>query len=211
METIDSCPHCKTKIKDGVWNSVYLLNEQQTKLINEYIDEKQDGYCSKCGEKLIKDATTKRDEEFEMLSGNIKTWLPLIPVVTLQQPFEWDYRVMRMITAQSTMGTGVFTELTSSFTDLVGRQSGSYNEKLKQGENNCLDQMRTQALNIGANAVIGVDIDYSDIGGAKSMVMVCMSGTAIYLKNPQIISEKFEEKMKELIEFNNRIKYLRRL
>ena len=77
--------------------------------------------------------------------------------------------------------SGVVSEFTSSFTDLFGVQSGRFNKKLKAGEDICFAQLRKQALDLGGNAVIATDIDYSEVGGGKGMLMVCMGGTAIKL------------------------------
>jgi len=51
---------------------------------------------------------------------------------------------------------------------------------------------------MGANAVIGVDIDYAEVGGAKGMVMVCMSGTAVRLRNPEVVSPDLSQQIQEL-------------
>ena len=68
-----------------------------------------------------------------------------------------------MVTGQTTTGTGVLTEFTSSFTDFFGVQSGRHNKKLKDGEDMCKVQLRTQTLNMGGNAV--------DVVGPKRLVV----------------------------------------
>ena len=113
-----------------------------------------------------------------------------------------------MVTGQSTTGTGVVSEFTSSFTDLFGAQSGRYNKKLKAGEEMCFAQLRKQAIDIGGNAVIATDIDYSEVGGDKGMLMVCMAGTAIKLRNLSVLGKERELKIGELNKFNDRLKIL---
>jgi hypothetical protein len=71
----------------------------------------------------------------------------------------------------------------SGFTDLIGAQSGTYNKKLADGEKLCQSQIKIKTLELGGNAIVGVDIDYSEVGGGKGMLMVCMAGTAINLVN----------------------------
>jgi uncharacterized protein YbjQ (UPF0145 family) len=180
-------------------------------VINEYTDEPQLGYCSKCGEQLYQGAMAERKKEYYNLYSSISNLMPVIPVVTLQNPMGWEYTVIKMITAQITMGTGVFSEIASSFSDMVGNPSKSYGEKIKAGENDCFMQLRVQALNVGANAVIGTDIDYSEMGGGKNLIMVCMAGTAIRLKNMEMVSQTFEKEMNLLFEQNKRIGYLKSL
>ena len=113
-----------------------------------------------------------------------------------------------MVTGQSTTGTGVIAELTSSFSDLFGVQSGRFNKKLKGGEDICFAQLRKQTLDLDGNAVIATDIDYSEVGGDKGMFMVCMGGTAIKLKNTNILGQERANKIIELIQLNERIKIL---
>ncbi len=213
METpaFENCPHCKTKIKSGILGTVTLYSERAVKLINEYVDEPQLGYCSKCGEDLLQGATTAAQKEIASLSRTIQKLIYNFPIISLQQPFGWDYKVIKIVTAQSTMGTGVFTEIASSFTDMLGQESKKYNEKIKTGEENCFAQLRIQAMQLDANAIIGTDIDYAEMGAGKSMVMVCMTGTAIRLNNPEIIFDQYEEQAKTMKESNSRIAELKKL
>lgn len=211
-QKFDHCPHCNTKIKSSVFGTpVILFSERGTRLVNEYVEIKQLGYCSKCGDGLYKQALSLAKEEYKQLKNKTTTVLKLMPVVTLQQPYNWQYTVVRMLTAQSTLGTGVFTDVVTSFTDMVGGESSRYNEKLKSAENNCFTQLRLQALDAGATAVIGADIDYSEMGGAKSMVVVCMSGTAIKLINPEVVSKEYADNIENLpedIKRMNELQYL---
>lgn len=115
-----------------------------------------------------------------------------------------------MVTGQSTTGTGVISEFTSSFTDFFGAQSGRYNQKLKAGENMCFNQLRLQTLDLSGNAVIATDIDYSEIGGGKGMLMVCMAGTAIQLTNVDILEIETAEIIEKLSYANRRIKELQK-
>ncbi|RYX84800.1 heavy metal-binding domain-containing protein [bacterium] len=113
-----------------------------------------------------------------------------------------------MVTAQSVTGTGVISEISSSFSDFFGMQSNKLNSKLKNGENICRAELRIEAFRIGANAIIGTDIDYAEVGGDKGMLMVCMSGTAVKLNNPEIISDELSEKLQKLINVDIIIKDL---
>ena len=187
-----------------------LLNEQQIGVINEYNDKKVEGYCAKCGnglyEKHKKTLLTERGNLTDYLKSNIG----YIPVISAHSPLNWDYRVLGMVTGQSTTGTGVISEFTSSFTDFFGAQSGRYNQKLKAGENMCFSQLRLQALDLGGNAIIATDIDYSEIGGSKGMLMVCMAGTAVRLANVDLLEKETAKIIERLTYANQRIKDLRR-
>ena len=72
----------------------------------------------------------------------------------------------------------------------------------------CFAQLRKQALDLGGNAVIATDIDYSEIGAAKGMLMVCMAGTSIRLKNIDILGNEKSAKIDKLISLNSRFRHL---
>lgn len=171
-------------------SSVSILNASKTNLIKEFTEEKSDTFCTKCGDELYTKADTAAKTEQRRTIKSMQRLIKVIPVISAQQPLNWDYNIVSMVTGQSTTGTGVITEFTSSFTDLFGSQSGRTNSKLKAGDVLCFSQIRTQALNSGANAVIATDIDYSEVGGGRGMLMVCMTGTAIKLNNLEVLGEE---------------------
>jgi uncharacterized protein YbjQ (UPF0145 family) len=113
-----------------------------------------------------------------------------------------------MVTGQTATGTGVISEFTSSFTDLFGAQSGRHNMKLKSGEDMCFAQLRKRTLDKGGNAVIATDIDYSEIGSSRGMLMVCMAGTAVRLSNTDVLGSKRAQLINELAEHNSRLRKL---
>lgn len=76
------------------------------------------------------------------------------------------------------MGANIVRDLFASITDIVGGRSGAYESKLKEARDIAIEEMKSQAVRIGANAVVGVDIDYEVI--REGMLMVAVSGTAVY-------------------------------
>gem|GEM_PF-4303678 len=58
-------------------------------------------------------------------------------------------------------------------------------------EDSCADQLRVQCLKMRGNTIIGTDVDYSDLGSGENMIMVCMSGTAIRLCNPEVLGSDY--------------------
>lgn len=205
---ITDCPNCGLKLKQGVITSISLLSNKKIRIINEYHDTKSSGYCNKCGTELYTKYRSRLVNDMDQISQKMQKEIDAVPVISIQSPLNWDYEIISMVTGQSTTGTGVISEFTSSFTDLFGKQSGRYNRKLKGGEDICFAQLRKQALDLGGNAVIATDIDYSEIGGEKGMLMVCMGGTAINLKNVDILGENKSEVIKELTNLNERLKHL---
>lgn len=85
-----------------------------------------------------------------------------------------------IVTGETIMGANVFKDLFASITDIVGGRSGTYEKELRKAREIATEEMTLLASDMGANAVIGCDIDYEVIGGGGSnMLMVSISGTAV--------------------------------
>jgi uncharacterized protein YbjQ (UPF0145 family) len=191
----ENCPNCNSKIHLGTFNYNELIDGGRKQLINDFTDNHSEAFCSKCFNAPLISATENYKIQFNENSESLKNAMPHIPVITLQQPLNWNYKVVGMVTGQSVTGTGIISEIASSFTDLFGMQSGNLGNKIKGGEDICKAQLRLNAAQLGATAVIGTDIDYSEVGGGKGMLMVCMSGTAIKLENLEILGNGAAEKL----------------
>ena len=76
-------------------------------------------------------------------------------------------------------GVNFVRDVTASFSNFFGGRSGSYEEELVQARQNALKEMEQRAADLGANAVVGVDIDYEVLGAGNGMLMVTASGTAV--------------------------------
>ncbi len=207
-EIIDHCPNCNAELKSNFLKSNQLLSKNKTEVINEYNDKKSSQYCTKCGKEIYFKCKNELENEKLEIRKKLNNTIKHIPVITTHSPLNWKYKILEMVTGQSSTGTGVFTEFTSSFTDLFGAQSGRHNQKLRAGENMCFAQLRKQALDLGGNAVIATDIDYSEIGSGKGILMVCMSGTAICLENTEILGEEKENAINEFHILKSRLEYL---
>lgn len=90
-----------------------------------------------------------------------------------------DYK--GIVTGEAILGAHIFRDLFVGIRDIVGGRSGSYESSLRQARQIALDEMADEALKLGADAIIGVDIDYEVIGEKGSMMMVSASGTAVSL------------------------------
>lgn len=82
-------------------------------------------------------------------------------------------------TGETIIGANVFRDFFASIRDVVGGRSGSYEEVLREAKDIALREMQEHARALGANAVIGVDLDYETVGGSGSMLMVTACGTAV--------------------------------
>ena len=86
-----------------------------------------------------------------------------------------------IVSGETIIGANVFRDLFASIRDIVGG-SGSYEEVLRMAKDTALKEMEAQAAQMGANAVIGVDLDYETVGGSGSMLMVTANGTAVKIE-----------------------------
>ena len=76
-------------------------------------------------------------------------------------------------------GVNFVRDVAASFSNFFGGRSGSYEEELVQARQNALNEMEQRAADLGANAVVGVDIDYEVLGADNGILMVTASGTAV--------------------------------
>ncbi|MDQ7095053.1 heavy metal-binding domain-containing protein [Desulfosporosinus sp. PR] len=87
-----------------------------------------------------------------------------------------------IITGEAIMGANIMRDLFASITDIIGGRSGAYEEKLQDARSVALKELEERAARIGADAVVGIDLDYEVIGQNGSMLMVSASGTAVRLE-----------------------------
>ncbi len=80
------------------------------------------------------------------------------------------------------MGANVFKDFFAGIRDIVGGRSAAYEQELRKAKEIALEEMEEEARQLGANAVIAVDLDYETIGGSGSMLMVSASGTAVVME-----------------------------
>ncbi len=84
-----------------------------------------------------------------------------------------------LVTGEAIIGANLFRDLFAGIRDIVGGRSGSYEEVLREAKDNAVSEMEENAGRLGANAVIGIDLDYETVGQNGSMLMVTASGTAV--------------------------------
>ena len=87
-----------------------------------------------------------------------------------------------IISAEVVIGMNLFKDIASAFTDTFGGRSKNMQNGLRQARESALAELRQEAHALGADAVVGIDLDYSEIsGGGKSMLFLVASGTAVKL------------------------------
>ncbi|BAF60871.1 MAG: YbjQ family protein [Pelotomaculum sp.] len=82
-----------------------------------------------------------------------------------------------IVTGEAIMGANIVRDFFAAVTDIVGGRSGAYEQKLSHARQIALNEMAEEARRLGANAVVGIDIDYEVV--RDGMLMVTASGTAV--------------------------------
>jgi uncharacterized protein YbjQ (UPF0145 family) len=87
-----------------------------------------------------------------------------------------------VVAGEAILGANLFKDLFAGIRDLVGGRSATYEKELQRARDIALEELRQRAQDLGANAVIGIDIDYEVMGKENGMLMVSASGTAVIVE-----------------------------
>ncbi|WP_224962700.1 heavy metal-binding domain-containing protein [Geomonas subterranea] len=153
-------------------------------LIELFPDSEEAGYARTQLENIEQFGAPKAVwEEYQHEEPEPKPQRPLYPVTLTTAPTLEGYRVIEtveIVTAECALGLGLISDLFTAVTDIVGGNSGSLQKALRHARQTCLEELKREAYEVGANAVIAVDLDYSEFSGqGKSMVFLVASGTAV--------------------------------
>ena len=91
-------------------------------------------------------------------------------------------RYCGIVSGQAVLGANLFKDMFAGIRDLVGGRSGSYEKELRKARRLALDDLSEEAGELGANAVVGIDLDYEVLGEKNGMLMVTASGTAVVVE-----------------------------
>lgn len=91
-------------------------------------------------------------------------------------------KYLGLVSGDAILGANIFKDIFASIRDIVGGRSAAYEAELRKAKDIALGEMREQAKHLGANAIVGIDIDYETIGANASMLMVSASGTAVIVE-----------------------------
>ena len=86
-----------------------------------------------------------------------------------------------VVTGETIIGANMFKDFMAGIRDIVGGRSGSYEKVLREAKDTSMQEMMEREQAMGANAIVGIDIDYETLGNGGSMLMVATSGTAVVI------------------------------
>ena len=84
-----------------------------------------------------------------------------------------------LVTGEAIMGANIFRDVFAGVRDVIGGRSAAYEKELRKAKEIAVQEMTEQATALGANAVVGIDLDYETLGANGGMLMVTASGTAV--------------------------------
>ncbi len=89
-------------------------------------------------------------------------------------------KYLGVVTGEAILGANIFKDIFAGIRDIVGGRSASYERELQEARRIAFTELEEKATRVGANAIMGIDIDYETIGANGSMLMVSVTGTAVF-------------------------------
>jgi uncharacterized protein YbjQ (UPF0145 family) len=189
----DECLYCGSEIRSGAL--IKADNTRLAKLSVEIVNfiHKTDyvELCETCGLDLVRETKRELNVELESKQAYYAANIADFPMMTIGSlPASTEFRVKSMVTANVTVGTGFFNEFSQGFSDLFGaiNSTSGMAHKVNSGEAAARSILVRQAVALGANAVIGVDIDYGIT--ANNAATINMQGTAVYVSKLGTLLDK---------------------
>jgi uncharacterized protein YbjQ (UPF0145 family) len=91
-------------------------------------------------------------------------------------------KYLGIVSGEAVVGANIFKDLFAGIRDIVGGRTASYERVLRSAKDSALKELQENAAELGANAIVGIDLDYETIGSKGSMLMVSASGTAVSIE-----------------------------
>ncbi|KJZ31405.1 hypothetical protein TW83_09025 [Paracoccus sp. S4493] len=146
------------------------------------------GRCSDCNNRYLERRRLEQDlgtDEAAKVFSEYKVSEEAIASVVLTTEATTDFIITRridIVTAECAFGMNAFKDLFAGVRNIVGGRSEAVQSTMRDARKTVLQELRREAHAIGANAVVGVDLDYVDLSGSGTMVMLVASGTAVVIQ-----------------------------
>ena len=141
----------------------------------------QFGVCQECDRQLAQGAGVTVDPALsyaDEIADILVTTEAVLPGLVLKRH--------DIVSAEAVIGVNLFRDIASMVRDVVGGRNASLQNAMREARSAVLNELKLEAYELGANAVIAVDLDYSEIsGGGKSMMLVVATGTAVTLADSE--------------------------
>ena len=135
--------------------------------------------CEKCAQEMRTDAATAKRIEYAAAINAVILTTETAPYLNITKRIE-------IVTAEVAYGMHIFKDLFADVRDIVGGRSKAVQNTMRDARRTALYELKKEAYEVGANAVVGVDLDYVELSSMKSMVMLVASGTAVVIEELEI-------------------------
>lgn len=207
------CKNCKAEVNEGgvFKNANLLIDKVKVKRVNYIFNKNFEELCQKCGTDLLFEASHQLMNEEKKLLLDLEDNIINFPMFTVNDfPSGTKYYLKGLVTANITVGTGLFSEISQGFNDILGAATSTSGmaHKANNGEAAARAILVSKARNLKANVIIGVDIDYGIT--LKNAVTVNMQGTAALVEDlSQILTASDFIKVAELNELISKLETIR--
>jgi len=144
-----------------------------------------DGLCRSCTDHGRKIAAGLEDKTIEEAAFETRERNANIDALILTTETGADLKIIKrieIVTAECAFGMNVFKDMFTNIRDFVGGRSKAVQKTLRDSRRTALYELKKEAYGVGANAVVGVDLDYVELSLGGSMVMLVASGTAVVVE-----------------------------
>lgn len=144
-----------------------------------------DGLCRSCTDhnrKIAAGLDNKTVEEAAYDAKELDTTIDAIMLSTETAPNINITKRIEIVTAECAFGMNIFKDLFAGVRDIVGGRSKAVQQTMRDSRRTALYELKKEAYEVGANAVVGVDLDYVEIGNNGKMIMLVASGTAVIVE-----------------------------
>ena len=144
-----------------------------------FLEFSDDGICTAC----YKEDRKKRESTDTVTEQIRHTAIEAIVLTTETAPNLNITRRIEIVTAECAFGMNIFKDLFAGIRDIVGGRSEAVQKTMRDSRRTALYELKKEAHMVGANAVVGVDLDYMEMSTAGSMVLLVGSGTAVIIED----------------------------
>ncbi len=193
MKSIEKCDVCL--------RNQTLLSGGLTEYLQRYGGLQTETVCINCGKGYYNKAQGEVQTIFKKSDALVSKYGRFVPVISSDAHRAWDYQVLQMVSARYSTNS-----IKSAASAVAGYMIVDAAAGFGRGELYCMKKLRLNALSVGGNAVIAVDIDLDTLG---QVTTTSMNGTAIAINNPETISSGLARMMNNGAEILKELQFLR--
>lgn len=166
------CPTCNAKVKSGFLGSNELYSEEDMRFVNAFSSEEHSQLCFSCGGPFLEEARKNLRYERRKIKKLKQDLVEHLPIVSIENPPGWNFTVI-------------------SFISEVSSVSWTLSGTPKSNELACLNKLKSRAIEVGANAIVGTKISYN----THNYILINVYGTAVFVDNPSCLPEDYKESL----------------